>query len=104
MPAVKRIFLAAGRLWHGRDLRYQGAHVPAHNEHNIGVMVLGNFDLQQPTRAQMVTLQDTLIRLKRIYRVPVTRLYTHQELTPTRCPGSSLQPQMVDLRRSGRLG
>ena len=39
----------AGLLWHGRELRYQGAHVKDHNSNNLGIMVLGNFDLQQPT-------------------------------------------------------
>lgn len=88
----------AGRLWEGRPLGYQGAHVKDHNPHNIGVMVLGNFELQQPTSAQLATLQATLTSLMGYYRVPSTRLHTHQELAPTACPGKSLQPRVAVMR------
>ncbi|MFW6038876.1 MAG: peptidoglycan recognition family protein [bacterium] len=93
----------AGRVWEGRDLRYQGAHVSEHNEHNLGIMCLGNFDRQKPTEAQLRTLIDTLQTLRKTYSVPVSRIYTHQELTPTRCPGSNLQPRMVSIRERGYL-
>jgi len=92
-----------GRLWEGRSVQYQGAHVPGHNEHNVGVMVLGNFELQRPTDAQMATLQDTLVQLRRRYNVPISHVHTHQELTPTKCPGKALQPQMVAMRHNGML-
>ena len=93
----------SGRLWEGRNLRYQGAHVRAHNEHNIGVMLLGNFDKQRPTDSQITALISTLKTLMRKYNVPTNRVFTHQEITPTACPGSHLQPKMVVIRRSGYL-
>ncbi len=92
-----------GRVWAGRDLRYQGAHVKENNENNIGIMVLGNFDRQAPTSVQINTLRNTLSALMRHYRVPANRVFTHQELMPTACPGKSLQPQIVALRRRGAL-
>ncbi len=92
-----------GRLWQGRDIRYQGAHVRSENEHNVGVMCLGNFDEQSPTDVQVKTLRETLVVLIRHYRIPISRVYTHQELNPTACPGRSLQPKMVQLRRGGYL-
>jgi N-acetylmuramoyl-L-alanine amidase len=91
----------AGRVWQGRDLAYQGAHVRDHNPHNIGVMVMGNFDLQSPTSAQLTTLRATLITLQKSYRVPIQRVYTHQELMSTECPGVALQRDMVAMRRGG---
>ena len=84
-------------------MRYQGAHVRENNEGNVGVMVLGNFDLQHPSREQLTTLQATLIYLMHQYRVPGSRLYTHKELNPTTCPGRSLQQTVAWLRGSGRL-
>ena len=93
----------AGRLWQGRDVRYQGAHVKSENEHNVGVMCLGNFEEQSPTDAQITTLRETLVRLMKFYKVPVSRVYTHRELNPTACPGRALQPRMVQLRRGGYL-
>jgi hypothetical protein len=91
----------AGRLWQGRDVAYQGAHVRDHNAHNVGVMCLGNFDIQSPTEAQLATLRPTLITLQQSYKVPVKFVYTHQELNPTECPGTALQRHMVNIRRAG---
>lgn len=90
----------AGRVWQGRDLRYQGAHVRHHNSHNIGVMVLGNFDQQRPTPAQYTTLHRTLGNLMQRYGVNRPYVFTHQELGPTSCPGTSLQQHMVYARRN----
>lgn len=93
----------AGRIWEGRDLRYQGAHVAECNEHNIGVMLLGNFDKQSPSDAQMGTLRNALRVLMKRHGVGVNRVYTHQELKPTACPGRALQPRVVSLRNNGYL-
>ena len=91
----------AGRLWAGRDIGLQGAHARRENEHNIGVMLLGNFGTQTPTDAQYRALHRTLNLLMSHYRVPVSRLYTHRELPnqATACPGERLQEYMVRVRR-----
>jgi hypothetical protein len=89
----------AGTVWEGRPLKYQGAHVKSHNEHNLGIMVLGDFERQRPTAAQVATLTDTLARLARYYRVPASRIHTHQELGHTDCPGKYLQPTVERIRR-----
>jgi len=91
----------AGRRWAGRDLRSQGAHVRGHNENNAGVMVLGNFNRQKPTRQQYAALQDVLLDLMGRYQVPARGVFTHQELGPTTCPGTTLQSHMMFLRRRG---
>ena len=93
-----------GRLWEGRNIRFQGAHVRKHNEQNLGIMVLGNFDKQQPSPAQIHAVNSLLPRLARTYGVRRHRIYTHQELMPTTCPGNALQNHMVRFRRSGALG
>ena len=93
----------AGRIWEGRSLVYQGAHVSQNNEHNIGVMVLGNFDLQRPTNAQLQVMRAMVSELRRHYHVPIKRIYTHQELMPTRCPGTSLQPVVSSMRKGGQF-
>ena len=88
----------AGRLWQGRPLNWQGAHVKAKNEGNIGVVVLGNFELQSVNRAQAAAVESTLRSLMKKYSIPVSRVRTHQEWTPTACPGKSLQRLMVGIR------
>jgi N-acetylmuramoyl-L-alanine amidase len=95
----------AGTLWQGRSIRWQGAHVKFRNEGNIGVLVMGNFDLQQPAAAQKATLERVLVDLMRTYGVPQSRVYTHREWpdAKTACPGRSLQSHMAGLRASRRL-
>jgi len=89
----------AGVVWEGRNLAYQGAHVKGQNEHNLGIMLLGNFAQQRPTAAQLASLTDTLVRLTRYYRVPIARVYTHGELGDTDCPGKYLQPEVARIHR-----
>lgn len=90
----------AGTLWQGRAIRWQGAHVKNRNEGNVGVLVMGNFERQQPTAAQMRTLDRVLRDLMRTYRVPKSRVYTHREWpdAQTACPGRNLQPKVASLR------
>jgi hypothetical protein len=94
-----------GTLWQGRSVRWQGAHVKNHNEGNIGVLVMGNFEQQQPTAAQLRTLEKTLVDLMKTYAVKKSAVFTHREWpdAQTLCPGRNLQPRMVDLRHSSRL-
>lgn len=95
----------AGRVWQGRPIGLQGAHVKDHNPHNLGVMCMGNFNQHSPTREQMTALDAFVASQMQGYRVPVNRVYTHRELMPTACPGSNLQRYMLATRgRSGRLG
>ena len=96
----------AGRVWEGRPLMYQGAHVKDHNPGNIGIVVLGNFEMQAPTRAQLAAVRAQLNALMRIYDVPTGRVHTHQEWAgaATLCPGGRLQHDLESLRRNGGLG
>lgn len=88
----------AGRVWEGRSIQYQGAHVEFNNEHNLGIMCLGNYNDQRPTAAQKATIDRFVAEQMRRYRVPITRVYTHQEIRSTECPGASLQAYMVQTR------
>ena len=60
----------AGRVWEARPIKYQGAHVKDYNFANIVVLVLGNFDEQLTTGAQLKALRRHLHALMRRYRVP----------------------------------
>jgi len=91
----------AGRVWEGRDVRFQGAHVKDNNEHNIGVMVLGNFEQQRPSAPQLETMVRVVQTLTRQYRINPRGVFTHQELRPTACPGQALQPRIASLRAAG---
>jgi len=91
----------SGRVWEGRPLGYQGAHVKDHNEGNIGVMALGNFDQQTPTPAQVEAVRKHVVAVMERYSIPASRVKTHQEWAVTACPGRNLQAQIARLRSSG---
>jgi hypothetical protein len=94
----------SGRIWEGRPVQYQGAHVKLNNEHNLGVMLLGNFEEERPTSAALAALDTFVSDRMRTYRIPITRIYTHQEIMATACPGRNLQGYMVATRSgSGRM-
>lgn len=88
----------AGRVWEGRPIQYQGAHVSKNNEHNVGILVLGNFDKQKPSDAQMKSLYDTAAALTKHYRIKKSLVRSHKEINTTACPGKNLQNQMNALR------
>ena len=95
-----------GRVWECRPIGWQGAHVKDRNEGNIGVVTLGNFDQQSPTQAQLSALNRHVSWLMQNYRVPVKKVYTHQEWpgAQTACPGTNLERYMQAVRRSGQIG
>jgi N-acetylmuramoyl-L-alanine amidase len=89
-----------GRVWEGRSLKYQGAHVRNHNEGNIGIMCLGNFEEQAPTERQLVGLSRQVRAVMARHKIPIRRVYTHREWpnAQTLCPGRSLQAWVVKAR------
>lgn len=90
----------AGRVWQGRPLAYQGAHARGHNQHNLGICVLGNFELQRPSAAQCTALTLFTRFLRDVYQLPVDRMFTHGELVKTDCPGKKMQEYVNRLRQT----
>lgn len=88
----------AGRVYEGRPVTRQGAHVSRNNEHNLGILVIGNFEKQAPSRQQLDAVQKTMITLNKTLRISSKRFYTHRELKPTACPGKHLQPRIESIR------
>lgn len=88
----------AGRVWEARDLRYEGRHTRNNHDGNLGVMCLGNFEEQSISPAQLAALEKFLKSLQAKHKVSKKRVYTHQELSPTLCPGKDLQRRMGTLR------
>ena len=88
----------AGRVWQGRDIRYQGAHAKHNNRHNIGIMCLGNFELQEPSGLQVASLEALCRSLMQGYSIPPEKLYGHRELKSTACPGRNLFPYVKKIR------
>lgn len=89
----------AGRVWQARPLVYQGAHARGHNEHNLGIVLLGDFETQSPSAAQLWSLGAFISFVRTLYRIPLPSIYTHGELGQTSCPGKKLQSFMNRTRQ-----
>ncbi len=90
----------AGRIWEGRPLAYEGAHVSGMNRQNLGVMLLGNFEEQQPSAAQIAALFLTVDALQETYPISSDEIYGHCDLGQSACPGKHLySPFIGELRQ-----
>lgn len=100
----------AGRVWQGRELRWQGAHADgANNQQNIGICVLGNFlrgrEGQGPNAAQLTTMTVLVRQLMRQFSFGADAIYCHSDFKSTDCPGPLMESavaQMVQDLRTGR--
>ena len=80
-----------GRVFEGRELKWQGAHAfRSNNKGNIGVCLLGNFESHKPTPQAMKALERTVSDMRKRYGIPRTQLYGHQDFRNTKCPGEHL--------------
>ena len=82
-----------GRIWEGRPLKYQGAHAGNNslNRGNIGIALIGNFDEDRPSSSQVKSLGSLLSALTSVHGIGSNRIYGHQDLRDTGCPGTHLQ-------------
>lgn len=95
----------AGRVWPLRSPKAKGAHTGGHNSNNYGVMLLGNFDQQAPTRAQLRALRARLTQAPPpgLPDLRGVRVRGHQDwpgpTNRTACPGRQLIPHVHKLPR-----
>jgi hypothetical protein len=95
----------SGRIWEGRELRYQGAHASGNNNiGNIGICLLGNFmrqhkDGQGPTNAQVQSMEQLVVQMMRHYRFGGDALFCHSDFKNTACPGPRMQPIVKQFAR-----
>ncbi len=88
----------SGRVWEGRSATRTGAHAgsAAANRGNIGILVLGNFDIQAPTQEQLAACERLVDGLLKKHRLTKTDVEGHDEvrrgagLGDTSCPGKQL--------------
>ena len=85
-----------GTVEQGRPHWTAGAHAYGHNSHTIGIHVCGNFEIGEPTDAQIESTAMLLANVCTDYGLPIDRdhIVGHRELMGTACPGRNLFSQM----------
>jgi len=61
---------------------------PEFNEQGIGICLVGHFNRDQPTAAQMASLEALVAALAVRFHIPLERVVGHGELKNTECPGT----------------
>ncbi len=95
----------AGSLYEGRPLNVRGAHAHSFNSGSVGVCLLGNFENNPPSQAQIMVL-DALLTTLIDYYPSITRLAGHKDCNPgvTLCPGAHFYPLLDSIaQRHGLL-
>lgn len=90
-----------GRVIEGRSPDVMGAHARGANVGNIGVAMMGDFNVTKPTSAQVDSLERLVVFLAVKYRHdPANQgfLEGHKHYDPTSCPGANLVKILDDLR------
>lgn len=77
-----------GNVLRGRDDNEIPAQVKGKNKYAIGICVMGNFEEEQPSPAQLIALETLVLNL--LDRFPTAELTWHKREAPTLCPGKNL--------------
>lgn len=92
-----------GLIFEGRSMGVRGAHTGGHNTGTIGVVLFGNFEVEEPTTAQICSLKRLGRWLKASY--DLTHLAGHSDFQPldTVCPGEHLEDMLSRIASDLRL-
>lgn len=90
----------SGMIYEGRPAHWQGAHCGGdNNRNNLGISVIGEFDAELPTPAQLRALSQLLAERRATYRLPAREVYGHRDWKSTTCPGDALYAWLDDYRK-----
>lgn len=89
------LIVPSGRIYEGREQRWQGAGVLGANSDTVHVCMVGNFEEDIPTRAAVQACGDAF----RMLPGKGMPLYGHGDLGPTACPGANLRTRLPEIRK-----
>ena len=91
-----------GTIFEGREINIRGAHVQGFNTGSVGIVLLGNFNDEQPVESQLNSLRGLVDYLRYTYGIRYLaghKDYPGQSSDGTECPGDNLYPLLPDLAR-----
>ncbi|MDX2307194.1 MAG: peptidoglycan recognition family protein [Hyphomicrobium sp.] len=88
-----------GQIAEGRGLDYAGDSLGYYQTQSKAQIVLeGDFDVEEPSDAQVASLKSLVCWLKRDYKIDGTLIFGHGQLASVPCPGPNLVKRIPDLR------
>jgi hypothetical protein len=80
-----------GRILEGRPIGLLGAHAESNNPGSIGIVLMGAFQDERPTQAQLDALHDLTAWLTGAYGISPEHIDGHHHFNSTACPGIYLE-------------
>ncbi len=84
-----------GVVYHCQDDRNASYHTQGHNRHNVGVVLVGDYEAKEPSEAMIRSLGMLIEDLRGKYRMD--HAWMHRETKATLCPGSRAVPHVQPL-------
>lgn len=95
-----------GTIFQGTDERIRGEHVSYKNTNNVGISLMGNFDVQQVPAAQFNAAAKITRWVAQTYGISLDRQHVlgHKEWGTDikSCPGANLLPRLAELVQLAR--
>ena len=81
-----------GAIETGRPVWAVGAHAEGDNYGTLGIVLSGNFELSEPTQAQIESAAFLIAHLAQVYGIPLDgeHILGHRDVSATACPGKAL--------------
>jgi len=93
-----KVVEANGSIVNGRSESTQGAHAKGANMGTLGVCVVGDFETETPSPAQIKSLVTVLSEWCKTHKLNSTNIYGHYNVpgatTDTSCPGKNMKSQL----------
>jgi hypothetical protein len=86
-----------GHVYEGRDWHYMGETNTTYDPSgHLLISILGNYNLQEPTRAQLDAIADVMAWAVKKFDVPLDSIRGHYQYAETNCPGRNLRKYLED--------
>jgi len=79
--------LSSYEILYGRPWYKQGAHCLGQNDESLGICFVGNFELDQPTEAQLICGAELIKLWMLLFKIDKSKIYPHKYFSSTDCPG-----------------
>jgi len=86
------VITGKGEITQTRSLREEGIHTAGMNDKSIGICLTGNFEKQEPNKAQVESLYSLLDKINEMNNNIVVK--KHKDFAATLCPGKNLSEKV----------
>lgn len=85
-----------GSIWRLRPVTRAGAHVLNRNRHTVGVVLLGNYDVEDPVKHGLGVVAQVVRVVCERFKLKAGQIRFHREFQDKTCPGKRIE--LADFR------